>query len=347
MVRERFVMGDKFTFLKECAVDPDLIVNLERLNRVLDAVGVGKGRLLCDYPKNKWIHKAWQQLKENCSEEISLKRAEQRLRDSKDSKLFKTIGRTYTDGKQWIDNAFEVNDQNPFEVLVSEGSPSQAPNLLQYEDLEDEHPLWKANTDKPIARDNSEELAFAASRFLKISREIVFVDPFFSTRKSSRKTAPYFIKEALNGKKVSRLEFHLSAKTDKPEDIASQIFYEHIEFLKKDIFGFFRSNDELDKIKTLPIDIIRWDKIENGEAMHPRYILTEQGGMRYDYGIARGNHGETCDVSIFDKNSGDTYETRWSQYCASSTDYKFMQGYRLKGDDIMPLTIQDGCFKSI
>ena len=102
------------------------------------------------------------------------------------------------------------------------------------------------------------------------------------------------------------------------------------------------------------VDWIRWDNLPESkrETMHPRYVMSDLGGIKYDFGTGRGKKGETCDLQPFDPSYPDmksydsrqTYSMRWPQYCASSKAFEFTDGFRLSGDGIVQLTRsgQDG-----
>ena len=57
--------------------------------------------------------------------------------------------------------------------------------------------------------------------------------------------------------------------------------------------------------------ILKWDKKSIGDVMHARYLLTERGGVRFDFGLKQGELGETTDVQLLDDA---TYEKRWKDF---------------------------------
>jgi hypothetical protein len=48
------------------------------------------------------------------------------------------------------------------------------------------------------------------------------------------------------------------------------------------------------------LNVRRWRHMNRGERMHPRYILTDVGGLRIEKGLDEGTPGETTDVSLLD-----------------------------------------------
>ncbi len=56
--------------------------------------------------------------------------------------------------------------------------------------------------------------------------------------------------------------------------------------------------------------------------MHSRYLLTERGGMRFDYGLAAGPAGQTTDVQLL--NDG-LYEARWNNYQPSTAAFELVE----------------------
>ena len=55
--------------------------------------------------------------------------------------------------------------------------------------------------------------------------------------------------------------------------------------------------------RRLEMTLVHWRKDRNteGETLHPRYILTDRGGIRIEHGLDEGEYGETTDISLLDR----------------------------------------------
>jgi hypothetical protein len=81
------------------------------------------------------------------------------------------------------------------------------------------------------------------------------------------------------------------------------------------------------------IRFIRWRSLPDGDSPHPRYILTDRGGLRYDYGLSEED-GKTTDIGIL---GPDVYARRWSEYSASGTAFEFVDGLELRNHKLAVL----------
>jgi len=49
------------------------------------------------------------------------------------------------------------------------------------------------------------------------------------------------------------------------------------------------------------LTLYRWQRTPNGPDLHARYILTENGGVRFDHGLDEGRHSDdTTDIALLD-----------------------------------------------
>jgi hypothetical protein len=96
------------------------------------------------------------------------------------------------------------------------------------------------------------------------------------------------------------------------------------------------------------LKFIRWKSFNllPRDAMHPRYILTDLGGLSYDYGLSEGNEGEKTDIHIITKG-GQIYKTRSSEFCATSTSFEFVDGFEFAREGVFKLMIMDGQFARV
>lgn len=107
-----------------------------------------------------------------------------------------------------------------------------------------------------------------------------------------------------------RIELHVSPKAGDLQQLATKV--------KEDVLNDFPAGSKL--------RILKWERKSVGDAMHPRYLLTERGGIRIDYGLAEGNLGETTDVQLLDVA---TYETRWKNYQETTSAFDLVDCHEI------------------
>jgi hypothetical protein len=70
-----------------------------------------------------------------------------------------------------------------------------------------------------------------------------------------------------------------------------------------------------------------WQRQPGGKKMHPRYILTELGGLQPDFGLDEGDApGDTTEVALL----GETiWEKTRGDYCATGETFKGDPSWRV------------------
>ena len=78
----------------------------------------------------------------------------------------------------------------------------------------------------------------------------------------------------------------------------------------------------------------RWKAIgeENSENLHPRFILTESGGMHFDYGLDTGDGNNL--VSLLENN---IYNELWNQFSQDSEAFEHVDSWLLKDGEVCKL----------
>ena len=130
------------------------------------------------------------------------------------------------------------------------------------------------------------------SALLRHSQELVLVDRNFDPGEP-RFANPF---EALAGSRADwrRLELH----TAKPDP-----FVPDVQESK------YRRNLELSVPAGARLVVCLWPGLPDGERLHPRFVLTERGGVHFDYGLDEGP-GTTL-VSLLEH---EVFLRLWSEY---------------------------------
>lgn len=228
-----------------------------------------------------------------------------------DAKLL-TSGRDYDPNLSWLTNAENQHVLKSFRAIISNSNPRATPEVLISDDLVENTSLWKVSRELCVSRKAS-EICACVSRLLQASTEILFVDPHFRpNEKRYRNMLEKLIEVAMLGsRKPTRLEYHVNAEL-------SQVYFQ--AECKSQIAPILPAGTE--------IVFVRWEQRDGGEALHPRYILTDIGGVRIEHGLDEGESGETTDISLLDYP---LYLQRWSDYQRKTSSFQCMDELRIVG----------------
>jgi hypothetical protein len=67
------------------------------------------------------------------------------------------------------------------------------------------------------------------------------------------------------------------------------------------------------------LKVFFWLRKPGGKRMHPRFILTELGGLQPDYGLDEGD--SVKDTTIISLISEEVWQTTWGDYCATGQSF--------------------------
>lgn len=294
--------------LHEYALDPGVLYNFDKVRYFLEKFGVHRGRLISRFPR-KWKRMVY----EACATcgDVEKKRIEESL-ISAALKLIKT-SRSYDDSLAWLINAEKQHGTKPFHAIISNENPRDIPEVLIADAVSEETtPLLIVKREACVPR-SAEVLAKLVQPLLQISSEVLFVDPHFDpTKKRFCKTLSHFLMALDGNEKVSRIEYHLG------DDLEATYFKtECMKYIPRIL------------PKNRAITFVRWKQHENnpGDQLHPRYILTNLGGIRIDVGLDEGEEGETTDISLLD---WPLYQQRWKDY-GESPAFEFVDKITIVG----------------
>jgi len=295
--------------LHEYALDPVVLSNWHSFRYFYEKFGVAHGRLISRFPK-KWKRMAYEACG-GCGD-IERKRIEEKLSDI-DVKLLSTR-RSYDSSLAWLNNAEWQHNLDPFHAIISNSNPRNIDAVLIADELDESLPLWNVLREICVSR-KAEVLAKCLAKFLQNSTEILFVDPHFRPYEVRYKNV---LKElialvVISNSKLKRIEYHLK---ENPQATA--------EFFKRECC------DKIPAIVPHGIEIIfiRWKQKDGGESLHPRYILTDRGGVRIEHGLDEGDEGETTDIGLLDEA---LYRQRWTDFQKATAAFEFVDEVKVMG----------------
>jgi len=286
--------------LHEFAVDPQGLGRFGPMWILMDQFGVSKGRIICKFPGN-WTRLVYDAICTSDCPDVEKKSIVNRLNRLKQSLGKLSESRQYS-GQEWLNAAIQSHAQQEFKAIVCDTADPRCAQLLTPRDATEDNPNWSIPTGCVIPR-TARRIAACAAPLGKISKQLLFVDPYLSGDPNRTRV----IREALRAcgaqtRSFGRIELHATDKCG--------VLSEFARVLQKSVI------EEL----ACPIEIavFQWDFKESGDRMHPRYFLTERGGIRFDYGFAEGNAGETTDVQLL---NDELYLARWNDYQPNSAAF--------------------------
>jgi len=281
----------------EYAVEPAALNNWQDFRYVYDQIGVEHGRLISRFP-SKWAAMVMKACEENQHlRDVDRLRIVEKLQNQEKNKMAR-LNRPYDPENNWMNNVEAQQRQRPFHAVLARNNEGKIPNILNIDDLNSSHPLWNAPKDQVIPRE-SYQLACCAKLLLQVSKEILIIDPHFDP------VNPRFLETFFN-----LIKFAFEEHT--PKRIELHVKYDYRKDQKRE------TNWKEDSLRKFPplipkgftMMVFRWEGKATGDKPHARYVLSELGGIRYDYGLDEWK-GETTDVSLL---STSLYEQRWRDY---------------------------------
>jgi hypothetical protein len=312
--------------LHEVAVDPNVMAVFENCRFIYGNCGVSKGRLISLYPR-KWKKKVHEEARAfDANSEMKLKRVVEML-NKIDSKTIERRGESFDPTKPWIENAEESHEKKPFKAIVANKSrPGTAPVINGF-DMTGDEDCWHVEIDQSIPR-KTIEMGKAAEPLLKISKEIIFVDQNFNLEERFINPLKIFITHACKGESLIRMGLHLGFKYQSPNESAFKNTLHRL------------SGKVAENLGNNTLEVIRWNTFESEDNLHARYILTDKGGMKYDYGLdEKSNSRETTDVSLLDET---LYNKRREQYSLDSKILHLHDAWIVTSSNVRKAKVQDG-----
>lgn len=315
--------------LAEYAIEPQALSTWERFRYIADLCGVPTGRLIADFPAN-WCREVWNATKD-CPP-VARKKVEEKLQALKRVAII-DLGRSYDQHRSWQQNAIMSHADMEFRAIIADNPEDTRVFDINLLDASEEP--WKTTRERAVPR-TADELSLSASYLLMMAKEVVFVDPYFSPEDSRCRHPLMKFLECVSFP-ISRLEFHLCRRNSgSPEHFGDMLKTKIVPALQR-VSGYSSAQRFF---------LIRWNELPtgDGEAVHPRYIFTDKGGLRFEHGLAEESETETTDVSLLDEF---LYQQRRSQYGPSSSCFEFSDGWCVQNGQVLPVTSENGVWRRI
>ena len=260
--------------IKEFAIQPEVMATWNYFRELRNDFGVGRGRLISVYPSD-WKNRVKKHAKE-INQEIKAASILNTLHSylyEGDHKFIRTSRASYTREKVWLENAEQSVQPNPFHVIVSTDNPRNHPAVLVAGIFDDTKPPYDVRTQLDVPR-AADALADCCGLLLENCDDLRIVDPYFDATNRGFTNTFKAVLDRLNagGRKLARLELHVAY----PGIYNPGVQESH----------YSRAFERLISIANT-LRVVFWQDLPEG--FHARYLLTEFGGVKFDWGFDQGN----------------------------------------------------------
>jgi hypothetical protein len=292
--------------MHEYAVDPEWLIKY--LQMAVNCFGWDRRRLISKYPQD--IRSI---VTGKVPDGMDGKHVELLLNQL----YFLKTKRKWRDDQTWLPNVLDANREDAFHAIVTESVlDSQPANLLSTNDLHDKHPLWHTPLSGKVER-TTDGLVSVVAPLLYHSADLVLVDRFFTATTKYMEPLEAMLRAAKQGKKLTSVSYHVAA------DLI--IRGQAVEINATD---FQRDLDKWSKRIGLELEdqimFYRWRLLDEGENLHPRYVLTARGGVAFDHGLDFGSG-----TTNWNWLSEQLWKDRREQYLPDSKAYTLVDRWKL------------------
>lgn len=275
--------------LYEYAVEPACLSEWHNFRYLLENFGVSHGRLISQFPKD-WPRKVF----DACTSFSFRQRQQLQIELDRIKKHALVRSDRVCQKATWLESAIEQHAVGkPFHAIIVKEAEGKPDYVLRADDLSNNNKLWKTKREDKIARTPT-DLGNAIRHLLCMSDRILFVDKMYHPAKSRwQETLIHFIKIASEGRTPPSFEYHCEIDNDSLGKNAAQRIMDY------QLIGDKMLKPDLPTGTSIRLH--RWTKwTDKSDFFHARYILTDRGGVRIDWGLDSGKPGQNTDVSLLD-----------------------------------------------
>ena len=300
--------------IKDFAVEPEVMATWQHFREVFDELGASHGRLASIYPSD-WMDRV-RNLALRLSPPVKAAAIAERLRHSPHK--FIPTNRPFDKGRDWLTNAENQAASRAFDAIIARANPRDRSRILVAGEFPRNSTPWHVPRQLEVPRTIA-NLVACARLLLESSDEILLVDQNFDPLEPRFKDplAAWLQSRAAN-RPWRRCELHLAhpVANGAPDKAVLNNRQHH---LKQRLADAIPNGSEL--------RVFHWMRRPGGKKLHPRFLLTERGGLQYDYGLDEGDGpGDTTIVTLMDH---DLWQTVRSDFTDPSPSFDLPPGCSL------------------
>lgn len=267
--------------IREFAVQPELLGDWHEFRYLREKFGVDKARVIAEYPSK------WRKLVHNSTDSFS---EIQRLSlvewlSNKDSFLVPS-GRDYPIPDDWLQSTEAAHDTRAFQAILANINPRNHGKVLVPTSLPiEDHELFQCDCERIIPRTVASFIGISGS-LLKWSKQIIFVDPYFKADREWGEPLKAMLSCTTPAVSMLRYCAKVSPRGETEEHRISE--------LKEGLPRYIPQG--------MRLEVVLLERTSE-EDMHNRYILTERGGLKFPWGLATSNDGESDVVNLMEEKN--------------------------------------------
>jgi hypothetical protein len=289
----------------EYAVSPQLFGSRANLALLFHAFRADHGRMVSDYPRRRWVQLTHALIKSAVSEDSERKECVELLMALQKHALVERQAPLWTDGKLWVENAIDEHKRLPFHGIVADKQISSLPQSIAVGPSMNKNGAWNTPATRSVPR-RAREMLESVRSLIDMSTSIVLIDRNFNP--SDRRFVSV----------LTRFAEHIKAKTHHPR--IQQIKYVTTYELSGTTAEFEKScRTFLPNAIPVGISVRFYLKVKN--LFHPRFVLTNLGGVNFEYGLDEGD-GEV----LVSRLSSEDFQQQWD-----STELKVAHSFTIEG----------------
>ena len=267
----------------EFAVQPEVMATWAHFRELFDDFGPSRGRFICEYP-GKWRQMVYQ-LADDLSPSVRANAIKTKISQHR-ARLVPSQGRSFDPTASWPVNAQARMRDQPFRAVIATENPSGSGHTLVAGDFDRGAEPWVCPSQRLVPRSGT-ALADCARLLVAQSNELIFVDPNFDPREPRfSNTFAAILARCSRARSLRRLEIHRRF----PDP-----------FVRGAQEDNYRRRLETIIPENVVLRVCLWQRRDDGQRMHGRFLLAEFGGLQYDYGLDEGDspHEQTV-VTLMD-----------------------------------------------
>lgn len=277
----------------EYAVDPRIAASwfeMDKARFFKAEIGIGKPRIVSLYPST-WDKLVWREfVRSGQRNDLDMNKM-QAVLNYMCYRAVRRSDRNWDSSKSWLENAETEHGTTPFDAIISKDNPRNHERIICVDSIDDDTPMWCQRRQVSVRRD-AKTLERYVSPMLRIATRIVFVDPYLGTQKRYLRTMRCYLRAIQRG--VSDVKGYPDIELCRAEKRQGFVRSRLAEIIPSQLEVVVRTLAERDR----------------GEALHNRFILTDNGGLCFSHGLDEMPRTHD-DLSLLDEHS---YSTRWNQY---------------------------------
>lgn len=260
----------------EYAISPSLFNSDTHIAFLAESLGMERGRLISDFPNDKWEQFALGFIKRHAQGDVQLKMWKEWLYSlKKRGTIVRRQGSCWDNSRSWSENVVAEHERLRFRAIVDEKSNPVYAEVMQVGLPLAISPLWAAKGDCHVDRSPAAMIG-AIQALLDISGKIVLIDRNFCTDghfplrfTNILVQLANYVANGKKGPKVAQIKYVVS-------DAVYLAIAEMTERCTEMLAGL------------LPTGISVKFLIKSKSKLHDRFVLTERGGLNFGAGLDEG-----------------------------------------------------------